>query len=273
VTSSTCRVKWYPGKGGAFKFRVEYKKGDSESSESWQNAFLGPENIWKSATLSSTTKYCVRIIALNQQDYESEPSDILEFKTYDRGEIPTTNVNEFTKECTADICVGDTILFTERLFSKGGITAPGGDATGLNHNRASKTHIRMDMSVTSFGSRVDDAPQGVYVGERTVAAHVVRDNFRSVREISTSSNVGTHKFNQSRLLGLEVIWQRTTPKETSTKHDLKRGDIIERYLSQLEQFEVYRKPWLDEKDRLNLRNELDLLEDNYVFNPHVPKWA
>ena len=271
-SSATCRVKWYPGKNGAYKFRVEAKK---EGEENWSTMFNGPECLWKSTTLASSTWYNVRIIALNQQGGESQPSSILRFCTDNREEnkdsiTPKNADNVFIKECTGDICVGDTILFTERLFANDGAVAAGGDATGLNnHNRGSKSHMRMDMSVTSLGSRMDDAPQGVYIGERTVAAHVVRDNFRSERDTLTSSNVGSNKYNRRRRLGLEIIWQRASPKEACAPYDYKRGEVVEKRLSHLEQFEVFRCEWIEEGKRIRIRDELDLLADCYIFNPHV----
>ena len=116
---------------------------------------------------------------------------------------------------------------------------------------------------------MDDAPQGVYIGERTVAAHVVRDNFRSERDTLTSSNVGSSKFNRRRRVGLEVIWQRASPRDACAPYDYKRGEVIEKRLSHLEQFEVFRCEWIEEGKRIRIRDELDLLADCYIFNPHV----
>jgi hypothetical protein len=127
----------------------------------------------------------------------------------------------------------------------------------------------MDMSVTSLGSRMDDAPQGVYIGERVVAANVVRDNFRTEREQLTSSNAGTSRFGRRRRLGLEVIWQRATPKEACKPYDLKAGQVVEKQQSHLEQFEVFRCAWAEENKRKALREELDLLADCYIANPHA----
>lgn len=83
-----------------------------------------------------------------------------------------------------DICVGDTILITERLFEKSagketqqGETS-GGRRSSITQSITAKSVARLDASVASIGSAVQgnaaSLQLGAFLGERTIAAHVTK---------------------------------------------------------------------------------------------------
>jgi hypothetical protein len=119
----------------------------------------------------------------------------------------------------------------------------------------------MDMSVTSVtGSQ---PPPGSYIGERTIAAHVVRDNYRTYRDSTGSNKVDVIKFINSRRLWLEVIWEKSST-EACKAYKLSPGTVIERTQSHFEQFEVFRAAWVDEARRLSFASEVQSLEDCFT---------
>jgi hypothetical protein len=121
--------------------------------------------------------------------------------------------------------------------------------------------VRMDMSVTSVtGSQ---PPPGSYIGERTIAAHVVRDNYRTYRDSTGSNKVDVLKFINSRRLWLEVIWEKSS-SEACKAYKLSPGTVIERTQSHFEQFEVFRTAWADETGRLPFASEIQSLEDCFT---------
>ena len=158
---------------------------------------------------------------------------------------------------------------------------------------------------------------GVCIGERTIAAHVVKDNYRTIRDLSPSlllflnsptpsdliSDTGsTHKppttnnnydttaqpasnttsfttsstaltrtdcqqYAKSRILWLEVIWSKTqvsTQVENLSAFDLKPGTVIQRIQMDLEQYEIYRVPYVHESKRWSLYNEWTALSECYI---------
>jgi hypothetical protein len=279
-------VKWFPGKNGAFKFSVQARwstsndtnRDVSDSAWPWKEMFSGPENTWKGCSLNPGARYQIRIISLNNQGNAAEPSEKLEFSTLDRAnnkaQLTPKNVDStFTVECTGDIVVGDTILITERLYAKATGAVEGYDSNGLSKAGNKKNVTKMNMSVTSIGAAsVVDAPVGQYIGERTVAAHVVRDNFRSGREGLIHSGVGSEKFAKLRRLGLEVVWQQAS-SDACKPYELKSGQVVERVQSHLEQFEVFRCDWIQEKTRRSLKIEYGDLVDSYITNPFASMGA
>lgn len=104
--------------------------------------------------------------------------------------------------------------------------------------------------------------QGIYIGERSIAAHVVRDNYRTARD-AANGNLGDKKFSKSRRLWLEVVWQKAS-SEACKPYELKAGVVIERIQSQIEKFEVFRVPWVEEPLRRPLREELTALAECYL---------
>lgn len=81
---------------------------------------------------------------------------------------------------------------------------------------------------------------------------------------ATAVGVDMKRLRARRTLWLEVVWQQAS-SEACKPFDLKPGDIIERRVAQLEQFEVYRSRWREETRRLPLIEEMRLLSN--CFNP------
>lgn len=83
----------------------------------------GNETTYTNTTMVTDTKYEIRVIGVNFIGNSSEPSESLCFYTLKRGEDPMNSIksrsldSNFTIDCTGDICVGDTILFTERYLT------------------------------------------------------------------------------------------------------------------------------------------------------------
>ena len=265
LTNTMAWVKWYPGKAGAFKFVVQAMW---DGQDEWAAMFEGKENTWKTTTLTPSTEYKVRVVALNEQGGAAEASEPLVFTTRPRNDTkpqltPRNADSTFVVECTGDICVGDTVLITERLYTKASGNDGPGNGLGGGTGRGA---ARMNMSVTSLGGAAEPAV-GTYIGEYTMAAHVVRDNHRKIRD-DPGVAVGGGKFARRRMLGLEVVWQRGS-NEACTKHALQTGAVVERLQSALEQFEVFRCTWIDEQQRSSLGQEWGMLEDCFGSNPHA----
>lgn len=175
-----------------------------------------------------------RVVAINCQGSMSEPGGVLRFATLARDQSrentgPRSADSVFTIECTGDICVGDTLLITERLFAKeadgfstsgGGSVAAGASISGRSKATAAKgasgasragalnnSTVRMEMSVSSAHSE-GYLPPGAFIGERTIACTVVRDNYRTSRDAVGAQGlvVGDKRFAKGRKLWLEVMW-------------------------------------------------------------------
>ncbi len=261
VGSNTVRLKWYAPTNGAFKYAVQWRssasRGVSNAAEDgWATAFHGPETIWTSTTCVPDTDYDVRVCGVNCQGVLSDPSPILSFHTLPRGDTSLTmsskNANTyFTVDCTGDICVGDTILFSERLYIK--------------PKQTSITNKNVNQSVASLLEDGTDA-EGVYIGERTIAAFVVKDNYKTIRDHLAASNITPldgKRFAKYRNLWLEIVWQKSS-SDKCKPYDYKSGDVIERNQAQLELFEVSRCPWKEESGRYRLRDEWVSLKDSFI---------
>jgi hypothetical protein len=238
--------------------------------------------------------YQVRVFAVNCQGLLSDPSPILNFDTLHRMDKsadatgPSGAEATFAIECTGDICVGDTILITERLFTKapsasgpssGGSVAGSvrgsqnvGRDAGTVAGRVSalgKGSVRMNMSVVSDTAGTAGggaAPLGTYVGERTLAAQVIKDNYRTLRDQFAGTDTtprDSKKFGKKRNLWLEVVWQRSS-SEACRPYELKPGSIVQRLQFDMEQFEVFRSAWKQEKARKSLVEEWQMLSDCFV---------
>merc|ERR1711977_127904 len=136
--------------------------------------------------MTPDTSYLLRICGVNCQGTLGEPSPVLIFRTLPRGEgatlTPKTANTDFGIECTGDICVGDTILITERLFEKSANSSQPVDTTGVRKLQqgnisggGTNKSVRLDLSVTSVGSVAGMQQQlGAYLGDRTICAHVMK---------------------------------------------------------------------------------------------------
>ncbi len=140
--------------------------------------------------------------------------------------------------------------------------------------------VRMNMSITNAsvhstgaggagGGREKDGPTpGSFIGERTIAAYVVRDNYRSSRDEIARLGLSAHprdaaKFGKHRHVWLEVIWCKGS-NEAARGYELKPGVVIERQQSHLEQFEVFRTPWPLEGKRRRLMDEWGMGKDCFT---------
>jgi hypothetical protein len=293
-----------------------------KDGEGWYQVYLGQDNVYTCVTLASETAYEVRVFAVNYQGTLSESSPILEFRTLTRTDTssvltPKNAGQAFTVECTGDICVGDTVLITERLYLRpaqamqgkhvqsiavtGSIHAIKGisshnnlasttgkvTATAIHANagkgKRSSAAATMEITSTRSGLVGDDPNQsavfdggvsitsvaGAFLGERTIAALVTKDNYRSSRDAMLARNiapgVGSNNkaFGGMRRLWLEVVWQRSSNEEVR-RYEAKPGEVIERLQSHLEEFEVFRVPWRQENLRKSLVQEWHTLQDCFV---------
>ena len=216
------------------------------SDDGWTTVYYGHQTLWVSTTLASESTYECRYCAVNAQGAVSEPSPVLSFATqvilrhpsllapslcafsrfpplWARVVLaqhrlskaaeallhPRNAADTFTVECTGDICVGDTVVMTERLYYKDSR----GPHNGHHDNQG-------DGPVPEFGAL--NVP-GTFIGERTIAAHVVKDNYRSARDGLASLRLGprdVRKFGPHRRLWLEVVWQRSS-HEACRPYELK----------------------------------------------------
>ena len=155
-----------------------------------------------STTLASESDYDCRYFAVNVQGCVSAPSPVLSFTTLHRASTavehlmsPKHAAHVFTVECTGgpppglplptyhnhyptpshpltyvllllrrgdvvgDICVGDTVVMTERLYYKDQRFA---DEQGLGHGQGQGQGLAETLT------------PGGFIGERTIAAYVVK---------------------------------------------------------------------------------------------------
>eukprot|EP01039_Chlorochromonas_danica_P007761 gene7761-8572_t len=314
LSASTVRVKYYPSEQGTFKFMVmlrcrgcvaTVKKipgpivGVDTQQEGWFIVYNGPDNLYTCTTLTPEMIYEVRVFCVNYQGTASAPSDILSITTPARSEnlglTAKTAGRDFNVECTRDVCVGDTVLFTERLFlrpkhgdiagdnvAKGSVMSKtrkqnnGAPPNGLAQGSVSSVITSSGATITAPGA---SSGSGTFLGERTIAAVVIRDNYRSLREAlgdysndatflyttinnNRSSDGGPVMVSRQRRLWMEVIWTRSST-EAVKAYDIKSGDVIERLQEHIEAFEVFRTKWNQEALRRPLLSEWTLLQDCY----------
>ena len=249
-------------------------------NQGWVTVFNGQETIWTSTTMVPAADYEVRVLGLNYQGTPGEPSHAVTFTTLsrdDKGLLGYQNADsQFSIECSGDLCVGDTVLITERLFVKDSQsnTALANELAQKSITSRGKGSVRMDMSVTSLpGSESGLLPPGAYIGERTIAAHVIKDNYRTARDGMTAKGLTPRdhkKFGRHRYMWLEVIWQRAS-SDACKPFELKKGEVVERSQAALEEFEVFRTSWGDSENmRLGLGLEWASLGDSYTTSECDP---
>lgn len=318
VGANMVRLKWYPAMHGAFKFAVHLRQVGSQSGtrrlaaalpgielatnddsgtaqRGWYQVYLGQDPIFTAVTLSPEMRYECRVIAINFQGTPSTPSETITFTTLARAEVEEASRESFVVECTGDICVGDTILITERLFLRppsaatgqresvaagGSITIPPPGTNKGGKIGTSGTGGGVRQSVTSLngggggdGGGYDGnatissaAGQGTWIGDRVIAAFVSKDNYRSSRDTMRDKGIAPsdqRQFGSLRRLWLEVVWQKSS-NEAARRYEVKPGEVLERMQGHLEQFEVWRCPWRQEENRLSLRQEWEALKDCFI---------
>lgn len=107
----------------------------------------------------------------------------------------------YTIECTGDICVGDTILISERLFerptnalklamgAKGYQTSVANGVIRDNDKGTVRLNTNSTASESQFGDHCTITEEGAFIGERTIAAYVSKDNYRSTKNIVNSASM------------------------------------------------------------------------------------
>lgn len=213
-------LKWYPGKNGAHKYVVEAQLVDAldaraerhAKGKAWAVLYEGRDNtarvhVGLDQPLLPNCAYRVRVTALDSRDGRSAPSEATLCRTSaSRVPGPAKAHEHFTVECRGDVAVGDTVVCTEQL------------------------HVGRDGKVSS---------KGVFVGERTVAAVVVKDSFRCP----------LGRASPSRTLRLIVNWS-TVSTDAAAPFQLAKGAVIEREEASLNDFELFRAEWIEESRRL-----------------------
>jgi len=113
---------------------------------------------------------------------------------------PHTASDSFTIECTEDVVAGDTIVFTERLYCD----TEGKLISEEEAHKRSKRHTSSNQSLNRSGiitprvggrsnRRIDAVtnsrqPSYHMLGERTIAAHVIRRSSSSSSNLSKTTN-------------------------------------------------------------------------------------
>jgi hypothetical protein len=290
VSANSARIKWYPSDFGADKFLLQLRQRNNLAEEVWNTMYNGLENTWTTTTLTPDCSYEVRCFCTNFQGHLSEPSEIMTFSTMSRkdgfaltaGWTAKTISQKFNIECTGDMCVGDMVLITERLFVRHGEASDSGmlPRTGQRSTTRPRsagratTASRMGLATISVSSVQSattanttgvasiTADHGEFIGERTVAACVCRDNSRSLRE--RDGQLSGPGSSRQRMLWLEVVWQRGSC-EACKPFEPRPGEVLERRQDHLEQFEVFRAEWRHERLRRPLLQEWASLQE--CFQP------
>ena len=114
------------------------------------------------------------------------------------------------------------------MDATGNLVDSNSPGSGKPQNTLSTTQFRADMSIASSQSRTTivsaTARQnlaGLFIGDRTIAARVLRDNYRAIRNSDNmvTLHISRHSFVlfilkciqlSKRRLGLEVVWQTST---------------------------------------------------------------
>lgn len=286
VGSTSVRLKWFAPQYGAFKYIVQLRDVNKPlmksaaqdpnpgSKQGWITVFNGQETIWTSTTMIPKTTYEARILGANYQGTTGESSRILTFETLERGTDPKPvqkySDYRFNIECSGDVCVGDTVLITERLFVKDKNIGMDTSMSGMGSvTKRRGDMIRVDVSQASMASDATGfLPPGAFIGERTIAAHVVKDNYRTSRDTIAEKRLTPKNwkaFGKYRYLWLEVIWQRAS-NEHCKPYELKKGEVIERLQARLEEYDVLRCEWRSEEERVKFTKEYDSLADSYVVS-------
>merc|ERR1712023_440971 len=96
-------------------------RAHGQADDSWKIVYEGRENTVKVTGLFANSVYRFRVRAVNVADSASVLSDLAQVSTMSSWPglaLQPKNAHEvFTVDCTDDIVVGDTILFTEKLTS------------------------------------------------------------------------------------------------------------------------------------------------------------
>merc|ERR1712232_20049 len=274
------RVKWYPGQGGADRYCLELfvverldnlettestpakrssmrRRRSSSSSlprakrpsdDGWIEAYTGKNTVALVDDLLPNTVYRLRVRAMNAKGLVSNPSLPTQVTTnksssrLERLQAKSNASSYFDVECTGDIVVGDTILFTERVFEQAskaerhlGLKRPGTPGSSVSS--------LSQQSISSFDRfERQKSKNKVFITERTVAARVVNDKIY---------------LGKPRDLIMEVLWSTLSNKHAPEQFELKLGARISRKETELFKFETFRARWTQEDSRWTLKEEQD----------------
>ena len=164
--------------------------------------------------LLPNSAYHFRVTGVNAQGVDGVPSENTLCKTAGRSSrakrLRPANAHEyFSVECSGDVVVGDTIIFTEQLF-----VGPDGKLL-KNGNSLVYQSIRGKSSRGDKRCGIDR-----FVGERTIAAQVSKDSYRSCRYegIRRPVDLDVQAFR------LEVIWSTCSSLKRLLCSRLARSD-------------------------------------------------
>ncbi len=290
---SRCAVlKWYPSAGGAHKFILEYlhvEKLESggnierttvvtpggttcKRNREWSVVYKGSENTMNVNNLASSTVYRFRVAAVSIVGNQSAWSDTVQVTTAGRDDCyswkPENAAEQFTMDCNGDVSVGDSVIFTEKLYVNASrssliVSKPMDGPHSTPDNRTRKIKLNGSSFSHPAISVTTKAHGGEFIGERTVAGHLLSDSFlrmrrKDIAEGGSGVIAYDHAAMSERTLRLEVIWS-TVSQANADKFRMSRGTIIERTEIFLSQFEMFRAPWVDETRRLIVSEEWKLI--------------
>lgn len=281
-------VKWYPGPGGAHKYALEsrlvealdeitphgneyfkvsphltvaptrtrairHQEGRVTAVSEWKVSYEGKETAVRVTELEPRAIYRFRVRALNGAGHASAPSDLVQAATEDRDPPPLVArkaAEQFTRDCgtTGDVVVGDTILFTERLFLDLSANKLIGEPARGGLPQQSSAHANGTSSINTCSTTLIKQEDGHHVGDRTIAGHVVAEAYYP-------SLLNRKKGEKSRDLRIQVVWCTTSTHVASSFH-LRNGEVIQRLASHVTQFQTFRTLWEDEEHRRSHADEL-----------------
>eukprot|EP00939_MAST-03C_sp_MAST-3C-sp1_P000780 g780.t1 len=279
VGSRWARMRFYPSSTGAHSYLIEVqargkskisatRRALSTSSSSWSTVWEGRTTLAEFQGLAPSSSYKVRVVAVNCWGGRSEPSSHVVVRTVDGPKhevVPTSSnaVDLFRIECTSDTVIGDTVLFTEKVFAVAEV--------------ASRRRQRRGRS------KIETEPKRKCVGEQTVCALVTQEKWTKTRAHSTSSGVailrvrgGVRGLSSSlaplqemgdsvcdseaaltkkkdlpdRMLCLRVLWS-TASTPVAARHMSESNSVLWRKERQLCHYEMHRLAWIDETARLS----------------------
>jgi Ca2+-binding EF-hand superfamily protein len=253
--------------------------GVESEDPKWITAYEGPAPMClvrssSDCAMVANSVYRVRVQAVNRLGGRSDWSQVIQTDTLERGtEVtlkPQNADRSFPIECSehADVVVGDTLLFTERLFvdpdtkrelkpsavgSAQHAMPGGGGKTGET------ARYNPNLSVSSAGGgggMADYAAAGAeYLGQRTVAARVISESCVSPqqRELARQGKVTIFKESSNskhREFRLEVIWCTVERKEAK-RYLIQPNEWVNRKQKHMFLFETFRSRWRDDNGRHN----------------------
>lgn len=254
VGAKQCWVKWYAGHGGAERFslemvQVERLSGSSDEGRPnlgvWKEVYNGKRSICLVEGLEESSVYRMKVKAVNRKGLSSAaslPSQIVTMGPNESLEKLQGKANAaayFEIECTGDVVVGDTILFSERVFRR--------SRDGSASKSLPSTSTLSQQSISSLGRMKSSAQE--FVCERTVAAQVLNQKMYMDRP---------------RDLVCQVLWSTLSSKEAPKKYALAPGSRITRSEKEMFKFETFRARWAQEDQRWSYNEER---EANLVMLP------